>query len=730
MTPKESNKKFYIIAGAVYTLIVFVLCCHAGVYLKFHPKEGGLEIIGKALEHFSRNPLNLFPITGKALGYFLGIMAISAFVAAYLYFYYKARERSMPGKESGSSKWNTDYKEYNKEFTDPKGSPVNTGKNNAILSQQIFLNLDTRATQRNNNVLVIGGSGSGKSRFYIKPNIAQKNANYVITDPAGEMLASLGTMLVNDGYKLKIFNLVEMQKSHCYNPFSYVSPERDEEVLSMIDCLIKNTTSSNKKGGDQFWESAEKTLLRALCFYLVKHCAESDRSWATVAWLLRRASVDENDANHESDLDKLFNSVKEEDPDSIAVKQYDSFKQGAGKTLKSIIISCSVRLGVFDIEQIANLTSRDDMDLANLGMGKKALFVITPQADDTFNFLVAMLYTQIFQTLYNEGNKLIAENKSFDYEVRFLLDEFANIGQIPQFDKKISTMRKYRISCSVVIQAISQLKTIYPDEWETIIGNCDSWVFLGGADKTTLEYLSDILGTQTIRTGSSSHSSGKKDFSESFQYTSRKLMNPDELGRMRNKNCIVSVRGLAPFYSKKYDYVKHPNYKLTGDKDKKLLYVNTLDNMRKSESKDDEKKEKGIETDNIIKRAKFLMKRVSPKNNDSDFSSNILTIEEYLNKNKIDSLGNFFERCSVVDVSSSLSDDELGMLTMSTASSIMKELGSVQVKQVIEEFKESLEATENKNKPLKTGVGLMNKLVDDFPDEVDEFTKMFFTSKK
>ncbi len=729
MGPKSNNKKPYIIAGIIYSIIVFILSCHAGVYIKFHPKEGGLGIIGKALEHFSKNPLNMFPVTGKAIGYFFGIMAVSAAVAFYLYYYYKARERSMPGKESGSAKWNTDYKGYNKVFTDPPGSPKNNGPNNAILSQDISLNLDTRATMRNNNVLVIGGSGSGKSRFFIKPNAAQLNANMVLTDPSGEMLASLGKLLEDNGYTLKIFNLVEMQKSHCYNPFYYVSPERDEEVLTMIDCLIQNTTSSNKKGGDQFWESAEKTLLRALCFYLVKHCNIKDRSWSTVAWLLRRASVDENDANHESDLDKLFNAVKEEEPDSIAVKQYDSFKQGAGKTLKSIIISCSVRLGVFDIEQIANLTNSDDMDLVNMGFGKKAYFVVTPQADDTFNFLVAMLYTQMFQTLYNEGNRLISENKSFDYEVRFLLDEFANIGQIPQFDKKISTMRKYRISCCVVIQAISQLKTIYPDEWETIIGNCDSWIFLGGADKTTLEYLSDILGTQTIRTGSSSHSSGKKDFSESFQYTSRKLMNPDELGRMSNKNCIVSVRGLPPFFTKKYDYTHHPNYKFTGDKNKKFLYVNTLDNMHKTTEESEVEKERGVSTENVLRRAKFLMKRAAIENGDSDFSSNILTIEEYLNKNKIDNLGNFFERCSVVDISSSLTDDELGILTMSTASSIMKELSSSQVKQVIEEFKEATSGM-NKKSPLDTGISLVNKLVDDFPDEVDEFTRMFSVSKK
>lgn len=731
MEPKKKNTKLYLIIAAIGAVIAFLICCHAAAYKHYYPNTDNL--LRGAIQRFTSAPLDIFPIYSDAWKYFALTLGVAGFIFVFFYVDQERRKVSMRGKEGGTAKWNTNFNKYNKIYTDPPGSPKANlyPSNNAILSNEVFLNMDGRKTLRNNNVMVIGGSGSGKSRFYVKPNLLQANASYVCTDPAGELLASTGTFLENQGYQIKIFNLMDMRKSHRYNPFRYVHADREEEVLTMIDCLIENTTSANKKGGDQFWESAEKTLLRALCYYLIKYEAPEDQNWSTVMFLLRQASVDEEHADYESNLDKLFNAVAKKDPNSIAVTQYQSFKQGAGKTLKSILISCSVRLSVFDIEQLANLTNEDDMDLAQMGMQKSAYFVITPQTHETFNFLVAMLYSQMFQVLYEEGGKLLEEGKSFNHEVRFLLDEFVNIGRIPQFDVKIATMRKYRISCSVILQAISQLEPLY-EAWSAIIGNCDSMVFLGGIDKETSEYISDILGSQTITKGSHSHSLGQKGgANESISYESRKLINPDELVHMDNKNCIVNIRGLYPFYATKFKYERHPNYKLTGDANPAYLYENKLNTMisgSSSVSEDSNAETKDIEKPSTSKTMFEIERDVKAEikrayENGEISISDPVSLFEYNEKFKIETGNNVLEQMSIISLDDEESKEIKTAISNEVGKSILKGMSKEKAKRIIMRYKNNSMKNNVKKKTL------IEEIQETDPEEIDEWTQMFITKK-
>ncbi len=581
MNPKkQQDKNMYLALGVVGIIFALFYCCHVGVYLTYHPNENLITGFLNGLSHLTEEPLNFLPINAYTFQAISVVAIAGALIALIIKTENDKKKGMMPGKESGSAKWYTDMAKFNKKYSDPQGTPDHNGPNNMILSNEVFMNMNTRQTFFNNNVLVIGGSGSGKSRFFVKPNLLQANTNYVITDPAGELLTNTGKFLESQGYEIKVFNLVEMAKSHCYNPFNYI--RNDEGVLTMIDCLILNTTPPNTRGGDQFWVKSETALLQALCFYLYHYQPKEKQNFHEVMRLLRAAEVDENNPDKRSKLDDLFERVHMQDPDSIAYKQYMTFKMGAGKTLKSILISCAVRLTVFNLPQIAALTNTDTLDLASMGTGKKALFVITPQTDDTYNFLVSMLYSQLFETLYFEGGQRLqtAGTEMLERDVRFLLDEFVNIGQIPQFTKKLATMRKYGISCSVIIQNIAQLKPLYED-WETIIGNCDTLIFLGGHEYSTLEYISNVLGITTITVKNSSRSRGRSaSSSQSLNRTQRKLLNPDELGNIDNKMCVIKIRSLDPFMTPKYDYPKHPNYKYTGDADESLKYINKLNNNK------------------------------------------------------------------------------------------------------------------------------------------------------
>lgn len=583
MPPKQDNKKLYIIFGAIMYAFILIISFHIGRQMHLQPHLNMFEALTAGLDSFMSNPLDFFPIAKESFSA-IGIATMGAAIAVLIVKVNQERNKhSMPGKESGSAKWNTDFDAYNKKYTDPPGSTSKNGNYNMILSRDVFLSMNTRQTLLNNNILIIGGSGSGKSRFFVKPNLLQANCNYVVTDPSGELLESTGKFLESQGYTIKVFNLVEMSKSHCYNPFEYV--RNDEDVLTMIDCLITNTTPPNTHGGDQFWVKSETALLQALCFYLINHRPKEEQNFTQVMKLLRMAEIDENNASNKSDLDRIFEKIHIENPESLAYKQYMTFKMGAGRTLKSILISCAVRLTVFNLKQIENLTNRDTIDLASMGDGKKALFLIIPQASQTYNFLAAMLYSQLFETLY-----FVAQTNgkgTLNTHVRFLLDEFANIGQIPAFDKKLSTMRKYELSCSVILQNMAQIKSLYKDDWATIIGNCDTLIYLGGRECDTSEYLSNMLGTQTIIVRNNSRSRGKNSNSSlSYNRTARKLMTPEEIGGMKNDECLVIIRSLDPFYTKKYEYTKHPNYKFTGDADKERRYILTLNNNLAPDSKD------------------------------------------------------------------------------------------------------------------------------------------------
>ncbi len=571
MKPKINNKSMTTFMCIVVYIILLMLSFHASKAMDENITLGPMQSLGEGVKSMREDPLGFTPISSNSF-LFIGISTfIVVFVWLLIHIENEKNKQSAPGVESGSAEWNTDIKGYNKIYSDPPDSTSNKGPNNMILTKDISLNMDTRKTLRNNNILVVGGAGSGKSRFFVKPNLLQANCSYVITDPSGELLESTGSFLEKQGYEIKVFNLVEMQHSNCYNPFNYI---RDElGVLMMINCLIKNTTPPGASKGDPFWEKSETALLQALVFYLIMYRPKEEQNFTSIMKLLRAAEVNENDPSAKSPLDRIFDDVAKRDPTSIALKQYQIFKMGAGKTLKSILISTSVRLTVFNMQAVENLTRVDTLDLGTVGDKKTALFVVIPAADDTYNFLVSMMYSQMFETLYFHA-ETECPGKRLPIHVRFMLDEFANIGTIPEFDNKLATMRKYEISCSVILQNLGQLKTMYKDEWGSITGNCDTSLFLGGKEFDTLESISKELGDATIVVRNNSRSRGRSGSSSlSYNKSARKLMNPDELARMSNSDCVLTIRGLRPFYGKKYDYTKHPNYKHTGDKNKELLYI-------------------------------------------------------------------------------------------------------------------------------------------------------------
>ena len=573
MKKKQQKQMITFFVIGMYVLSIF-LALHIGTAKVLDSNPNFLGQIIDGFTHLEKKPFEII-LSGYSFAY-AGLMTL-VFAFAVVWIHNDSLING-PGEANpmGSAKWNTDLKAYNKRYSDPPKSTANNGERNMILTQDVFLNMDSRQTRRNNNILVVGGSGAGKSRFMVKPNLLQANCNFVVTDPAGELLETTGKFLEGEGYEVKVFNLVEMNKSDRYNPFAYIRD--DVGVLMMINCLIKNTTPEGQGGGDPFWEKSETALLQALVFYLIKYRPKHQQNFTSVMKLLRAAEIDENNPNAKSKLDKIFDEVAVKDPNSIALKQYLTFKMGAGKTLKSILISTSVRLTVFNMKQIENLTKEDTIDLGAMGEGKKALFVIIPAADSTYNFLVSMMYSQLFETLYFVAETKY-EGKRLKRPVRFLLDEFANIGQIPEFTKKLATMRKYEISCTIILQNLAQIKTQYKDDWESIVGNCDSFLFLGGQEYSTLEYISKELGKKTINVRSTGTSYGRqKSSSKNRQKQGRELMTPDEIARMPEDECILIIRGLYPFYGKKFDYPKHKNYPKTGDADKKLLYINTKDN--------------------------------------------------------------------------------------------------------------------------------------------------------
>ena len=492
-----------------------------------------------------------------------GICAAAIVWLMYVYSVF-GNKKYMPGIEHGSAEWGTskDIANYeDKEY-----------QKNILLTETEKLSISDRMKRtkeddfnRCNNTLIIGGSGSGKTRFFIKPNIMQLHSSYVITDPKGSLIHETGKMLMDNGYKIKVFDLIDRNKSDKYNPFEYLRTEDD--IVKLINNLITNTNSPQSKSAGDFWEKSEIALLEALFGYLLFEAPKEDQHMGNVMELLRLAEVKEGNEEYQSPLDLLFEDLKNKNPDHFALKQYEIFKLGAGKTVKSILISVGVRLTPFNIQSIRDLVLEDTLEIDMIGDEKTALFIILPDTDKSFNFLAAMMFQQMFDSLvYRADHNTKGQLK---YPVRCLMDEFSNIGQIPMLEVLITTIRSRGISLNIVLQNLAQIKNLYKDTWEIITGNCDSLLFLGGMEQSTLEYISKMCGKTTIDNRNVNESRGQTgSFSLNYQVLGRDLITPDEVGSLKGRECILKIRGCNPFRSRKYDIEKHKNYKQLSDASK------------------------------------------------------------------------------------------------------------------------------------------------------------------
>ena len=665
---KKQELKGVFVMGAFFEV--------GGVYFALHMGNGKyateetniIDDATNAASHIAEKPLAVAPFTTKS-GIYAGAVS-TIIVLVTMSAYVKTKRRQYDLGASGTAKWNTNLKRYNKKYTSPFGKVENTGYDNIILTNEVFMSLNGRKTRRNTHTLVTGGSGTGKSRNLIKPNILQFNASFAITDPQGELLESTGKALEAAGYEIKVFNISEMHKSMTYNPYAYI---RDENgVRTMVKCIIDNTQDQEAGAGEQIWKDGTTALLQAISFYMIEELKEKDRTFFTVMKLLRLAKIDENDVGQMSAFDKLFEKLREKNPESMAVMSYDTFRVASGKTLKSFLANTMTRLDVFNMTSVRNLTSTDTIHLEELGTKKCALFLIIPAADKTYNFLAATLYSQLFETLYHQGENVMPHSYYFKkklpngaedvflvptmyvqdkktaedrynralngeikynektnryeiidsagdmvesytkeehaknfleglkeakitkgkrmmpYDVRFLLDEWANVGKIPAFVEMLTTMRKYRLSCTIIVQTLSQIKTMYEKEYETIISNCDEFLFLGSQGKESLEYIRDMLSEGEVTQKSDTIS--EKNSSEGRQINSQALMTFDRLRELPDDDCVLLIRGERPFYQKKYIYENHKNYKMTGDFDPENNYVIEFDNRANKDVEQDQVK--------------------------------------------------------------------------------------------------------------------------------------------
>ena len=475
--------------------------------------------------------------------------------------YYSSRENRRPGEEYGSAKWGNP-KELNRKYMDHQHKDANI-----ILTQRVRLGMDGYITQRNMNVLVVGGSGSGKTCFFCKPNIYSANCSYLITDPKGELLRAAGALLAAQGYEVRVFNLIDPSQSDGYNPFSYIHSEKD--VLTLIDNLIKNTTPRNASSNDPFWEKAEIALDSALMLYLVSEAPPEEQNFEMLIYMMNFAEVREEDDQYRSPLDMLFRALEEEQPNHVAVKQYKAFKQAAGKTAKSILISCGARLAPFDIPQLREIMSYDELELDRIGDRKTAVFFTISDTTPTYNFIVALAFSQMFNLLCERADNV--HGGRLPHHVRVLWDEAANTGQVPNLEKLVAVIRSREVSLCLFYQQLAQCKAIYDKHAETILGNMDSVIFLGGREASTIKEISENwLGKATISMQTEGHSRGQSEsYNQNTQRLGRELMTPSELATMPGDKCILQLRGLPPFFSPKYDLKQHPNYKQTAEADKK-----------------------------------------------------------------------------------------------------------------------------------------------------------------
>ncbi len=548
MKKQLSSKEAAILLAAfsipvIWFAILTAQCCGEGVKL--------FEFL-KNLSEILKTPyrLKITPYTGKCIliclcCYGLGISA-----------YYSSKGNKRTGEEYGSAKWGTAM-ELNKKYKDMKNP-----QNNAILTQNIQIGLDGRKHRRNLNMLVVGGSGSGKTRFFVKPNIMQCNCSYIVADPKGELLRATGGMLEKNGYVVKVLNLVDMSRSDGYNPLAYI--HTDTDALKLVTNLIKNTTPKTAGNTDPFWDKSETALLQAFILYLKYEAPISEQNFATVMYMIQNAAASENDESYKSPMDVIFEALEEREPEHIAVKQYKVFKQAAGKTAKSILISTAVRLAAFNLSQFAAITNNDEMELDKLGEQKQAIFAVIPDNDSSFNYIVGMLYTQAFQELYyNADHK---NGGRLKIPVRVLMDEFANVALPDDFEKVLATCRSREISINIIIQNMVQLKALFKDSWENITGNCDTFLYLGGNEQGTHKYISELIGKATIDTKTRGITKGRNGSSSAnYQNAGRELLTPDEVRMLDNEYAILFIRGERAVTDKKYNLMRHKNIKLTED---------------------------------------------------------------------------------------------------------------------------------------------------------------------
>ena len=558
---KPEIKKLLIL-NLPYLLFVY-LFDKVGAAIRLSP---GADASGKLLhlgEGFAAAFSSIAPSFHPA-DLLIGI-AGAVIVRLAVYFKGKNAKKYRKGMEYGSARWGS--LEDIKPYVDP------VFENNVLLTQTERLTMNSRPKQpkyaRNKNILVIGGSGSGKTRFFVKPNLMQMHSSYVVTDPKGTVLIECGKLLQRGGYKIKVLNTINFKKSMKYNPFAYLRSEKD--ILKLVNTIIANTKGDGEKSGEDFWVKAEKLYYTALIGYIWYEAPDEEKNFTTLLEMINASEAREDDENFQNPVDLMFERLEEKDPEHFAVKQYKKYKLAAGKTAKSILISCGARLTPFDIRELRELMETDEMELDTIGDRKTALFVIISDTDDTFNFVVSILYTQLFNLLCDKADDVYGGR--LPVHVRCLLDEFANIGQIPKFEKLIATIRSREISASIILQSQSQLKAIYKDNADTIVGNCDTTLFLGGKEKTTLKEMSEILGKETIDSFNTSETRGRElSHGLNYQKLGKELMTQDEIAVMDGGKCILQVRGMRPFFSDKFDITKHPKYKYLSDADKKNAF--------------------------------------------------------------------------------------------------------------------------------------------------------------
>jgi len=546
---QENQKTIYILLGILSVFVIWLALMVAGCYEEDIKLFELLDRLTAAMNNPTHITFNEYSLKAVLIFLFLYAMGIGV--------YFSSRENRRPGEEHGSARWGN-VKSVVKRYMDKDSYK------NIILSQNMRLGLNAKKHRRNLNVLVVGGSGAGKTRFYAKPNLMQCNTSFIVADPKGEMLRSIAPLLIENGYDIKVFNLIEPENSDGYNPFVYI--RKDEDVIKLISNLIQNTTPKNAQQNDPFWEKSEIALDSALMLYLLHEAPPEEQTFEMLMFLIENAATveDEDESGYQSPVDILFQGLEDEKPEHIAVRQYKIFKQASGKTAKSILISAAVRLAAFNLPEIAKMTSYDNLDIGTLGERKRAIFCVIPDNDNSFNYLVGMLYTQAFQALYfnadnNHGGEL-------PIPVHIVMDEFANVALPDNFERILATMRSRRISVSIIIQNMAQLKALFKDSWENITGNCDTLLYLGGNEQSTHEYISKMLGKETIDTRTRGITKGQHGSSNTnYQNAGRELLTLDEVRLLDNSNALIFIRGERPLIDKKFDILSHPNIAKTAD---------------------------------------------------------------------------------------------------------------------------------------------------------------------